>query len=129
MGTNTTRLDRLLAEQLEECCAGDTGERIETLESLSDSADAGGDLQVLSALSDDTRYRLANLLAAADGELCVCELTAVVDVSDSATSHALGDLHDAGLVTRRKDGQWRYYDATERTERVLDALDETRGER
>jgi DNA-binding transcriptional ArsR family regulator len=129
MGANTTRLDRLLAEQLEECCAGDTGERIETLESLSDSADAGGDLQVLSALSDDTRYRLANLLAAADGELCVCELTAVVDVSDSATSHALGDLHDAGLVTRRKDGQWRYYDATERTERVLDALDETRGER
>jgi DNA-binding transcriptional ArsR family regulator len=129
MGTNTTRLDRLLAEQLEECCAGDTGERIETLESLSDSADAGGDLQVLSALSDDTRYRLANLLAAADGELCVCELTAVVDVSDSATSHALGDLHDAGLVTRRKDGQWRYYGATERTERVLDALDETRGER
>ncbi|PSP33444.1 transcriptional regulator [Halobacteriales archaeon QH_10_67_22] len=129
MGTNTTRLDRLLAEQLEECCAGDTGERIETLESLSDSADAGGDLQVLSALSDDTRYRLASLLAAADGELCVCELTAVVDVSDSATSHALGDLHDAGLVTRRKDGQWRYYDATERTERVLDALDETRGER
>jgi DNA-binding transcriptional ArsR family regulator len=129
MGANTTRLDRLLAEQLEECCAGDTGERIETLESLSDSADAGGDLQVLSALSDDTRYRLASLLAAADGELCVCELTAVVDVSDSATSHALGDLHDAGLVTRRKDGQWRYYDATERTERVLDALDETRGER
>jgi DNA-binding transcriptional ArsR family regulator len=48
-------------------------------------------------------------------------------VSDSAISHALSDLRDAGLVTRRKDGTWRYYEATDRAEALLAALDDTRG--
>jgi DNA-binding transcriptional ArsR family regulator len=42
-------------------------------------------------------------------------------------SHALSDLHDAGLVTRRKDGTWRYYEPTDRAVALLDALDRTRG--
>jgi DNA-binding transcriptional ArsR family regulator len=66
------------------------------------------------------------LLTAADRALCVCEITPLVDISDSAISHALSDLHDAGLVTRRKDGTWRYYDATPRAEALIGALDGTR---
>jgi DNA-binding transcriptional ArsR family regulator len=66
------------------------------------------------------------LLKAADRELCVCEINPIVDVSDSAISHALSDLYDAGLVTRRKDGTWRYYETTDRAEAILTALDETR---
>jgi DNA-binding transcriptional ArsR family regulator len=50
----------------------------------------------------------------------------VVDVSDSAVSHALADLLDADLVTRRKHGTWRYYEATERARALLAALDATR---
>jgi len=127
----TTRLERHLRDRLADCCAGDVDARIEELSALSGSVPDGerGDLSALSVLSDGTRYRLARYLAAAEGELCVCELTELVAVSESATSHALSDLADAGLVTRRKDGQWRYYDATERTERLLGALDATRGER
>jgi DNA-binding transcriptional ArsR family regulator len=47
-------------------------------------------------------------------------------VSESAVSHALADLVDAGLVDRRKAGKWRYYRTTDRAARLLDALDATR---
>jgi DNA-binding transcriptional ArsR family regulator len=46
-------------------------------------------------------------------------------VSESAVSHALGDLTTAGLVDRRKDGRWRYYAVTERATALLSALDAT----
>ncbi|MFB6139556.1 MAG: ArsR/SmtB family transcription factor [Halosimplex sp.] len=130
MATDSTRLRRLLSEQLGECCEADVEERIDELQGLADAVPAGvdADLSALSALSDGTRHGIVRYLAAADGELCVCELSPLVDVSDSAISHALSDLHDAGLVTRRKEGTWRHYDATERAERLLDALDETRGD-
>jgi DNA-binding transcriptional ArsR family regulator len=49
-------------------------------------------------------------------------------VSASAVSHALSDLHDAGLVTRRQAGTWRYYAPTDRAVALLDALDSTREE-
>jgi DNA-binding transcriptional ArsR family regulator len=131
MGAESTRLRRLLAERLGECCEADVEHRVEQLQTLAGtvptSGDRDDDLAALSALSDDTRYRIARVLTASDVELCVCELDPLVDVSDSAVSHALSDLADAGLVTRRKEGSWRYYDATDRTERLLAALDETRG--
>lgn len=49
-----------------------------------------------------------------------------MDVSDSAVSHALSDLTDAELVTRRKDSTWRYYDTTKRAEQLVTVLDATR---
>jgi len=131
MATDSTRLRRLLAEELGECCDADVDARIDELEGLADGmpTDRAADLSALSTLSDGTRHDIVRYLAAADGELCVCELSPLVDVSDSAVSHALSDLHEAGLVARRKEGTWRHYDATERAERLLDALDDTRGER
>ena len=131
MKTESTRLRRLLEDRLEECCDADVSERIEDLHGLERGlpADEASDRTALGALSDDTRYRLARVLSAADGELCVCELSPLVAVSDSAVSHALSDLTEAGLVTRRKDGQWRYYDTTDRADALLAALDSTRGER
>jgi DNA-binding transcriptional ArsR family regulator len=124
----TERLRRLIADEVGECCDGDVASRMERLEELTGAipAEYDGDLDALGALSDDTRYRLVRVLAAAGGELCVCEVTPLVDVSDSAVSHALSDLADAGLVSRRKDGQWRYYESTDRAERLVAALDATR---
>jgi DNA-binding transcriptional ArsR family regulator len=131
MATGSARLRRLLDDQLGECCEADVEARLDELEGLAAAVPEPPerDLAALSALSDDTRYRIARYLAAADGELCVCEFAPLLDVSDSAVSHALSDLAEAGLATRRKEGQWRYYDATERAERLLAALDETRGAR
>ena len=131
METESARLRRLLEDRLEECRDADVSERIEDLHGLERGlpADEASDRTALGTLSDDTRYRLACVLSVADGELCVCELSPLVAVSDSAVSHALSDLTEAGLVTRRKEGQWRHYDTTERADTLLEALDGTRGDR
>ncbi|MFB6299295.1 MAG: ArsR/SmtB family transcription factor [Halobacteriales archaeon] len=128
MSQQTGRLERLIDEELGECCDGDIEERLESLRAYRSEipSDPGTDLAALRTLGNDTRYMIVRLLTAAGRELCVCEINPVVDVSDSAISHALSDLHDAGLVTRRKDGTWRYYEATDRAEALLGALDETR---
>lgn len=128
MGQQAERLERLIADQEGECCTADIEERVGTLERHIADFPPGtaSDQSALKALSNDTRYTIVRLLATAGRELCVCEITPVVDVSDSAVSHALSDLYDAGLVTRRKDGTWRYYEATDRATALLDALDETR---
>ena len=47
-------------------------------------------------------------------------------MSDSAISHALTQLTDAGLVDRRKDGKWRKYSVTNRATAMLVALDGSR---
>jgi DNA-binding transcriptional ArsR family regulator len=123
------RLERLLSEELGECCAEDVTRRLDELSTLESRAlpdDLGDDIATLGALSDPTRYRIARLLATTDGELCVCELTPLIEVGHSAISHALSDLREASLIERRKDGRWRYYRATGRLEAVFDALDRTR---
>lgn len=84
------------------------------------------DVQLLSALGNDTRYELVRRIDAADGEVCVCDLEAAVGVSQSAISQALSRLYSAGLVTRRKDGSWRYYGLTADAERLLETLDTLR---
>lgn len=119
------RLRRLLSDELGECCEADVESQLDDLASLEDdvaTGQASEHVSVLSALANDTRYRIVQLLAAADSDLCVCELTPLLDVSDSAISHALSELNDAGLVERRKDGRWRHYRATDQAERLLAAL-------
>jgi len=85
------------------------------------------DLRVLTAMGNDTRYELLRRIAKADDGVCVCDLEAAVDVSQSAVSQALSRLYTAQLVTRRKEGSWRYYEATETTSALLETLDDLRG--
>lgn len=129
MKTNS-RLRRLITDEVGECCDDALEERISALEGLEEAvpAETESDSATLQTLSDETRHRIVRLLTAADGELCVCELTPLLEVSDSAISHALSDLTEAGLVTRRKESAWRYYEPTERAERLVETLDATRGE-
>ena len=81
------------------------------------------DVRLLSGAANDTRYELLRLLASADGGVCACELPEAVGLSQSAVSHALSKLFDAGLVSREKDGRWRYYDLTPAAETLLETLD------
>ncbi|AKH97198.1 ArsR/SmtB family transcription factor [Halanaeroarchaeum sulfurireducens] len=127
MGLRSERVERHLEDELDECRMEDVETRLSELDMLQSTARSDrveSDLAVLSPLGNETRYRLARVLVEADDELCVCELNAVVDVSESAISHALSDLRDAGLVTRRKDGRWRMYEATPVAFAIIDALDE-----
>jgi len=126
MSTATQRLQRYLEDELEDCRPEDVDQRLDeldTLEAVLSTERIESDLDVLAALANETRYKLVRLLVAADGELCVCELNAMVDASESAISHALSDLTDAGLVTRRKDGRWRKYRASNVAVSLLTLLD------
>lgn len=120
----TIRIRRLLTDELGDCCDEDVEQRLDELRSLADTA-FGNDTSrsVFAVLGNETRYRLARALTVADEELCVCELEPLVDVSESAISHALSDLVDAELVTRRKEGNWRYYNTTELAETLFETAD------
>lgn len=92
-----------------------------------DSEVLNDDLQVLSAVSSDTRYELLRRIAKADEGVCVCDLEASVGVTQSAVSQALSRLYSAGLVSRQKNGSWRYYETTRTAEKLLATLDNLRG--
>ncbi|WP_229113794.1 ArsR/SmtB family transcription factor [Halapricum desulfuricans] len=94
-----------------------------------DTGALAADVELLSAMGDDTRYELLRRIDGADGEVCVCDLESAVGVSQSAVSQALSRLYTAGLVTRRKDGNWRYYGLTDEAEQLLATLDGIRGDR
>jgi DNA-binding transcriptional ArsR family regulator len=61
-------------------------------------------VEVLKALGHPVRLRIAAMLRG--GELCVCQMTAVLDLAASTVSAHLTDLKRAGLVQERKDGRW-----------------------
>lgn len=64
-------------------------------------------LAITKALSDESRLRA--LLAVKDGELCVCQIIQVLGLSPATVSKHMDILERAGLVTRRRQGKWRYY--------------------
>ena len=59
-------------------------------------------------LSDETRARIA-LLVLREKELCVCELTCALDVSQQKISRHLALLREANLLADSRKGQWVYY--------------------
>ena len=67
---------------------------------------------VLKSMGHPARLRILAMLR--DGELCVCQMTALLDVATSTVSAHLADLKRAGLVSERKDGRWVFYRLTER---------------
>ncbi|MBT2340028.1 MULTISPECIES: metalloregulator ArsR/SmtB family transcription factor [Pseudomonas] len=70
--------------------------------------DSHNPVDVFKALADDTRTRIA-LLVVREGELCVCELTAALGLSQPKISRHLAQLRSAGLLSDRRQGQWVYY--------------------
>jgi DNA-binding transcriptional ArsR family regulator len=63
--------------------------------------------QLFSALADPSRVRMIAALVAK--ELCVCDLSAVLGMTQSAVSHQLRSLRDLRLVKTRKEGRVVYY--------------------
>jgi ArsR family transcriptional regulator len=60
------------------------------------------------ALADETRLR-ALLLIAAEGELCICELTQALATAQPKMSRHMASLREAGLVSARRHAQWVFY--------------------
>ena len=59
-------------------------------------------------LADSTRLRIL-LLLQQHGELCVCELTHALKLSQPKISRHLAHLRESGLLLASRTGQWMYY--------------------
>lgn len=78
-----------------------------------DDAAAHDVARVFKALGDPTRVKLLSMIVAnSSGEMCVCDLTDPVGLSQPTVSHHLRLLADAGLVVREQRGRWAYYRPT-----------------
>lgn len=67
--------------------------------------------ELFSALAHQTRLRCLMLLMVYD-ELCVCDLTEVIGVTQPHMSRHLAQLRSCGLVVDRRDGLWIHYRLT-----------------
>jgi ArsR family transcriptional regulator len=62
---------------------------------------------VFKLLGDPTRVRLLDALT--QGERCVCDLAAIVNLSESAVSHQLRLMRTMRIVKGRREGRCVYY--------------------
>jgi ArsR family transcriptional regulator len=83
------------------CCSAKPAPKIRDLDALT---------QVYAALADPTRLRILALLR--DGEVCVCDIHASLDVPQPTASRHLAYLRKAGLVDARRAGTWMHYRLT-----------------
>lgn len=80
----------------------------------------------LKLVGDPTRLKILSALTSM--ELCVCDLAAVIGLSESATSHQLRLLRTGRVVTSRKEGRVVYYRLLDHhvTTLIANALDHAR---
>jgi ArsR family transcriptional regulator, arsenate/arsenite/antimonite-responsive transcriptional repressor len=87
-------------------------------------------LSIFKALSDELRLRILKLLQ--NGELCVCDIVAALDMSQPKISFHLSTLKEAGLIKDRKEGRWIHYSIDEpdlfRRFLILSALEKIAGD-
>ena len=78
-------------------------------------------IDVLKALSDETRLRMISLLKVR--ELCVCDIMDTLEITQTKASRHLKNLKAVGLVTDRQQAQWVHYSiAHGADDRLLDEL-------
>ena len=60
-----------------------------------------------SSLGDTTRLKMLKVIG--NDELCSCEVMAALDLTQPTTSHHLGILERAGVLSSRRNGKWVFY--------------------
>ena len=83
--------------------------------------EAHGVAALAQALGDPTRLTIAAALGDAH-ELCVCDLSWIVERSEKLVSHHARALRTAGLATSRRDGKMVMYSLTPTGRAMLEAL-------
>jgi len=78
-------------------------------------------VNIAKAFSEAKRLRI--LMALRKRELCSCEISELLALTDSTVSTHMGILKRAGLVVSRKDGRWVHYRLPEEPEtQIRDVL-------
>lgn len=92
----------LTLEPAAQCCSLTNG--------LLDAEQAERFAGMLKALADPTRLRLlSHITAQGCQEVCACDLTDELGITQPTVSHHMKKLVDAGLVTREQRGRWAHY--------------------
>lgn len=73
-------------------------------------SDLDATVSIAKALGHPARVRALAMLRS--GELCVCQITAVLQLATSTVSLHLRELKRCGLITERKSGRWVYISLT-----------------
>jgi len=103
------RLERLICsgfrptEDKEEYAA----ELRQLADELADPDSLRGQSRLLKALANETRLKMLRLLS--KREMCVCELTVALGLTQPTASHHLNILQNIELITDRKEGKWVFY--------------------
>ncbi len=64
-------------------------------------------LKIFKLLSDETRFRIINLLN--ENDLCVCQITGILDIPQPKVSKALSKMKDLNIVTDKREDKYVYY--------------------
>ncbi|MFD0682002.1 MULTISPECIES: ArsR/SmtB family transcription factor [unclassified Paenibacillus] len=99
-------METVLQERCDETCEG-TFNVVTLKQNLITEHTAAGLAEVFKALGDPTRVKIIYTLV--QNELCVHDLTVVLDMSQSAISHQLRYLRNLRIVKRRKVGKTVFY--------------------
>ncbi len=71
---------------------------------------AEGLARLLKAIADPARLQLLALIRASDaGEVCACDFTEPLGLSQPTVSHHLKILTEAGLISREQRGTWAWF--------------------
>lgn len=98
-------MQRSAETALDQCVEKVDAGRVESVTVTLVGFDEAVDLaEMFRLLGDPTRVRILFALLEA-GELCVCDIAAVVDTTDTKVSQAMRLLRGAGVVRNRRDGR------------------------
>jgi ArsR family transcriptional regulator, arsenate/arsenite/antimonite-responsive transcriptional repressor len=108
MFVNMTRMDS--------CCA--------PIDSAMTTDEAEETAALLRVVADPARLRILSILGRTENrEICVCDLTEPLGLSQPTVSHHMKVLREAGLTVAERRGKWVYHRlVSERLEQISGAL-------
>ena len=123
MQMSFTQLENLIESGLRPACV--PSKYRDDLRALADEVSADPSVEhsreVFGALASPTRLTMLRIVGTR--ELCVCEISFAMRLTQPTTSHHLGILERAGLVKARSEGKWTFYRAVDhRMLRTLNAV-------
>jgi ArsR family transcriptional regulator, arsenate/arsenite/antimonite-responsive transcriptional repressor len=74
--------------------------------------------KLFKALGEEIRLRILYLLLT-EGELCVCDIMAALELPQSTASRHLAYLKKAGWVDDRREAVWMYYSIAKNTSGLM----------
>ncbi len=101
MGGNRSEIDRCDCDVIHEATVNQVRQQMPQEELLYDLA------ELFKVFGDTTRVKI--LCALFEAEMCVCDISALLGMTQSAISHQLRVLKQARLVKFRKEGKVVYY--------------------